>query len=107
MKKLSDLALIAAIVAVVFEIHNLVDAISPLALCVALGFLAANIGTWPTFAAEGAEFASKKLVRIGVAFLGAQVSIVSLKTIGFKGLITVVLVVRFYNLWNSLALKII
>lgn len=95
MKKLSGLALIAALVALAFEIHNLVDAVSPLALCVAFGFLAANIGTWPTFAAEGSEFASKKLMRIGVALLGAQVSVVSLKTIGFKGVITVVLVVSF------------
>ena len=95
MSKVPGLALIAAIVAIAFEVHNLVDAISPLALCVALGFLAANIRTWPAFANEGSEFASKKLMRIGVALLGAQVSVASLKTIGFKGVITVVLVVSF------------
>lgn len=94
-KTLPGLALIAAVVAVAFEIHNFQPAISPLALCVAFGFLIANFGSWPAFASEGTALASKKLMRIGVALLGAQVSVVSLKAIGVKGVITVVLVVSF------------
>ena len=94
-KTLPGLALIAAVVAVAFEIHNLQPAISPLALCVAFGFLIANFASWPSFASDGTALASKKLMRIGVALLGAQVSVISLKAIGIKGVITVILVVSF------------
>jgi len=94
-KTLPGLGLIAAVVAVAFQINNLQPAISPLALCVAFGFLIANFGSWPTFANEGTALASKKLMRIGVALLGAQVSVVSLQAIGIKGVITVILVVSF------------
>ena len=94
-KTLPGLGLIAAVVAVAFQINNFQPAISPLALCVAFGFLIANLGSWPTFANEGTALASKKLMRIGVALLGAQVSVVSLQAIGIKGVITVILVVSF------------
>jgi uncharacterized integral membrane protein (TIGR00698 family) len=94
-KTLPGLGLIAAVVAIAFEIHNFQPAISPLALCVAFGFLIANLISWPTFANDGTALASKKLMRIGVALLGAQVSVISLKEIGMKGVITVILVVSF------------
>jgi uncharacterized integral membrane protein (TIGR00698 family) len=94
-KTLPGLGLIAAVVAVAFQIHNFQPAISPLALCVAFGFLIANFGSWPAFANEGTTLASKKLMRIGVALLGAQVSVVSLQAIGIKGVVTVILVVSF------------
>lgn len=94
-KTIPGLSLIAAVVSVAFAINNFQSAISPLALCVAFGFLIANFGSWPTFAREGTALASKKLMRIGVALLGAQVSVASLQAIGFKGVITVILVVSF------------
>ena len=92
---LPGLGLIAAVVAIAFEIHNVQPAISPLALCVAFGFLLANLISWPTFANDGTALAGKKLMRIGVALLGAQVSVISLQEIGMKGVITVILVVSF------------
>ena len=94
-KTLPGIGLIAAVVAVAFQIHNFQPAISPLALCVAFGFLIANFAAWPAFATEGTELAGKNLMRIGVSLLGAQVSVISLKAIGMKGLITVILVVSF------------
>ena len=94
-KTLPGIGLIAAIVAVAFQVNQFQPAISPLALCVAFGFLIANFASWPTFATQGTALASKKLMRIGVALLGAQVSVVSLKAIGIKGVITVILVVSF------------
>jgi len=94
-KNLPGLGLIAAIVGVAFLINEFQPAVSPLALCVAFGFAIANFGRWPSFAAAGTGLASKKLMRIGVALLGAQVSLVSLKAIGFKGVLTVILVVTF------------
>ena len=92
-KTLPGLGLIAAVVAVAFQINSFQPAISPLALCVGFGFLIANFASWPTFAAAGTALSSKKLMRIGVALLGAQVSVVSLKAIGLEGVITVILVV--------------
>ena len=87
--------LIAALVALAFEINHLQSAISPLALCVAFGFIVANFIQWPAFAAPATKISSKTLMRIGVALLGAQVSVVSLKEIGLKGVITVAIVVTF------------
>ena len=88
-------ALIAALVAVAFEINHLQSAISPLALCVAFGFLVANFIQWPTFAGPATKVSSKTIMRIGVALLGAQVSVASLREIGVKGVITVAIVVSF------------
>jgi len=105
-KTLPGLGLIAAVVAVAFQIHNFQPAISPLALCVAFGFIIANFASWPAVAAAGTAFSSKKLMRIGVALLGAQVSVVSLQAIG---------VGRYHsdfgcgphNLWNRRSFKTI
>ena len=103
-KSLPGLGLIAAIVAVAFLINDLQPAVSPLALCVGFGFAVANFGRWPSFAAAGTGLASKKLMRIGVALLGAQVSIISLKAIGLKGVLTVLLVVTL-TIFGILALS--
>ncbi len=103
-KTLPGLGLIAAVVAVAFQINNFQPAVSPLALCVAFGFLIANVGSWPTFATDGTALAGKKLMRIGVALLGAQVSVISLQAIGIKGVITVILVVTF-TIFGILALS--
>ena len=103
-KSAPGLGLIAAVVAIAFQIHNFQPAISPLALCVAFGFVIANFASWPTFAADGTALASKKLMRIGVALLGAQVSVLSLKAIGVKGVVTVVLVVTL-TIFGILALS--
>jgi uncharacterized integral membrane protein (TIGR00698 family) len=88
-------ALIAALVALAFEINHIQSAISPLALCVAFGFLVANLIQWPAIAAPATKLSSKTIMRIGVALLGAQVSVASLREIGMKGVITVVVVVTF------------
>jgi len=103
-KNLPGLGLIGAIVAVAFLINDIQPAVSPLALCVAFGFAAANFGRWPSFAAAGTSLASKKLMRIGVALLGAQVSVLSLKAIGLKGVLTVLLVVTL-TIFGILALS--
>ena len=87
--------LIGVLVALAFQINNLQSAVSPLALCVAFGFLVANFAQWPAYAAAATKVSSKTIMRIGVALLGAQVSVISLKEIGLKGVITVVIVVTF------------
>ena len=87
--------LISLLVALAFQINNMQSAISPLALCVGFGFLVANFAQWPAFAAPATKVSSKTIMRIGVALLGAQVSVVSLKEIGLKGVVTVIIVVIF------------
>jgi len=94
-ENVKGLALIAAIVAVAFQINEIQPAISPLALCVAFGFLIANFLQWPNFAASATTLASKRIMRIGVALLGLQVSVASLKAIGVKGAVTVIVVITF------------
>ena len=67
-------ALIGALVALAFQINQIQSAISPLALCVAFGFIVANFIQWPAFAGPATKLSSKTIMRIGVALLGAQVS---------------------------------
>lgn len=81
--------------AIAFEINKLQPAVSPLALCVLFGFLAANLFRWPTWADAGTKLASKRIMRIGVALLGFQLSVAALKAIGLRGVLTVILVVTF------------
>ena len=94
-KSAPGLGLIALFVAIAFEINKLQPAISPLALCVLFGFLTANFIQWPDWADAGTKLASKRIMRIGVALLGFQVSVSALKAIGWRGVITVLLVVTF------------
>lgn len=101
---LPGFALISAIVAIAFQINQFQSAISPLALCVAFGFIIANFLKWPEIAAPATKLSSKTILRIGVALLGAQVSVVSLKEIGLKGVITVAIVVSF-TIFGVLALS--
>ena len=96
--------MISAFVLVAFEINKLQSAISPLALCVLFGFMAANFATWPSWAEAGTKLASKKIMRIGVALLGFQLSVAALRAIGFKGVATVFLVVTF-TIFGILALS--
>ena len=93
--KIPGLALISIPVALSFLINEIQPAISPLALCVAFGFAIANFWRWPDWAKNGSAFAGKRLLRSGVVLLGAQVSVSSLKEIGLKGVLTVMLVVSF------------
>ena len=97
-------ALIGSLVALAFEINHIQSAISPLALCVAFGFLVANFIQWPAFAASPTKISSKTIMRIGVALLGAQVSVASLREIGLKGVLTVGIVVTF-TIFGILALS--
>lgn len=92
-QRISGLILIAILVGVAFGISQWQSAVSPLALSVAFGFLFANLWKWPDWANAGSAFASKKLLRSGVVLLGAQVSISSLKAIGLKGILAIIVVV--------------
>lgn len=85
--------LIGSLVALAFAINAFQGAISPLALSVILGFLFANFGSWPKFAMSATKTSGKRLMRIGVALLGLQVSVAALQSIGLKGVLVVLSVV--------------
>ena len=115
--KLPGVVLIAVPVALAFFINGIQPAVSPLALCVALGFAISNFWRWPGWANAGSVFASRRLLRLGVVLLGAQVSAESLKAIGIKGVVTVIVVVsvtilgivflsKIFNVTNELGLLI-
>jgi uncharacterized integral membrane protein (TIGR00698 family) len=89
------LALIAGFVAIAFQVNSYQPAVSPLALCVLFGFLASNLASWPNWAESGTKLASKRIMRIGVALLGFQLSVEALQQIGLKGVLTVLAVVIF------------
>jgi uncharacterized integral membrane protein (TIGR00698 family) len=92
-EQIPGLLFIGALVAVAFAINGVAGSISPLAVSVALGFLVANLFTWPGWAAAGGALASKRLMRTGVALLGLQLSFRALADIGFAGVLTVLTVV--------------
>ena len=94
-KNFPGLTLIAFFVAIAFEINKFQPAVSPLALCVLFGFLASNFAKWPTWADSATKLASKRIMRIGVALLGFQLSVSALEKIGLKGVFTVLVVVVF------------
>lgn len=91
--QIPGLLLIGGVVGVAFTINTLQPAISPLAVSVLLGFLIANFVQWPTWAAAGTVLSAKRLMRIGVALLGMQLSFATLQEIGFRGVLGVLTVV--------------
>ncbi len=104
LKNFPGLALIAGLVAIAFAVNQWQSAISPLALSVALGFLLANVWKWPDWAKGGSAFASKRILRLGVVLLGAQVSLDALGAIGFKGFVAIIIVVLL-TIFGILALS--
>lgn len=115
--KIPGVALISVPVALAFLINKVQPAVSPLALCVAFGFAIANFWQWPEWANSGSQFASKRVLRLGVVLLGAQVSIESIEAIGIQGLLIVIFVVsitilgifllsRIFNVSSELGLLI-
>jgi uncharacterized integral membrane protein (TIGR00698 family) len=92
-EQIPGLLLIGALVGVAFAINSVAASVSPLAVSVALGFLVANLFSWPGWAAPGGALASKRLMRTGVALLGMQLSFRALAEIGVAGVLTVLAVV--------------
>ncbi len=86
-------ALLSVIVVIAFAINAWVPTASPIAVAVLLGLLVGNFIGWPKKASVGTAFAAKRLLRLGVALLGLQISVAALIEIGLPGLAVVVLVV--------------
>jgi uncharacterized integral membrane protein (TIGR00698 family) len=97
MKKLEQrgsalhLALLAFSILAAFIINNFYSAISPLFITLILGLLISNTLGWGD--KKIADLASKRALRLGVIFLGFQISLSQLVDIGVKGIAAVALVV--------------
>ena len=74
-------------------VHAVVAVASPLVVSLAVGAVAANAGLVPRSALPGIEFASKRLLRIGVVLLGFELSFADVIRLGAPGLAIVIAVV--------------
>ena len=92
-RQLPGLALLGALVAVAFGANHLWDPISPLTSSVVIGFAVVNFMGWPGWAEAGTALAGKRLLRTGVALMGAELSLRALLNLGITGVIAVALVV--------------
>lgn len=92
-RALPGLAIVAALVAGAFAVHALVPAASVLTAAVVLGVIIANTTGVPPAAGPGIALAGKRVLRVGVALLGAGLSFEALAALGLPGLLAVTAVV--------------
>lgn len=92
------------LVAALAVIVNLAaPAVSPLLTAIVLGALLTNVMTIPESWAAGVQFASKKLLRVGIVLLGLQLAIGDILSLGWRGILGVILVVTL-SLLGTLAM---
>jgi uncharacterized integral membrane protein (TIGR00698 family) len=87
------LAVCAVATAVALGVRSLVPAVSPLLVAIVLGAVLTNIVPLPASTAAGMGFASRRLLRVGVALLGLQLALGDLVGLGPGVLLAVVAVV--------------
>ena len=87
------LAFSAAASAICVVIHLAVESLSPLVAAVAFGAVIANSVGVPARFSIGIRFASRRLLRVGVALLGFQLSLAQVRALGGSGLAVVAVTV--------------
>lgn len=85
-------SIILAGVALAYGVNKFEGAISPLFFSMVLGIILGNAMDWKKGKAA-ATFASRKCLRLGVVFLGFQISISKFIEVGPRGLVAVALIV--------------
>ncbi|MGA0112878.1 MAG: YeiH family protein [Candidatus Nanopelagicaceae bacterium] len=90
---LKYLSIICAGVALAYIVNKFEGAISPLFSSMVLGLILVNFGGWGSEGKEAATFAAKRCLRLGVVFLGFQISIDKFIEVGPRGLIAVAMIV--------------
>jgi len=88
-KTLPGLVLVAACVGLAFGVSHAVTTLSPLVVAVILGAVLANLGAVPAWSRDGAHFAAKRLLRVGVVLLGFQLAIPEVVRLGAPTLVVV------------------
>jgi uncharacterized integral membrane protein (TIGR00698 family) len=87
------LAVAAAAVAGAWAAHQLVAPLSVLTAAIVLGVLAANVRLLPEASRPGLRFASRQLMRAGIALLGLKLAFGDLLALGWRTLAVVITVV--------------
>lgn len=95
---LPGLTLVGIVVTIAFLFESLVTrftpiVLSPLVVSVVLGALISNLGLIPATCGSGMRFAAKSLLRLGIVFLGLQLSLSQVRELGTPGLLLVTVVV--------------
>jgi len=85
-------SLILVNVAIAFGVNRFEGAISPLFFSMVLGIIVGNSMDWRR-GKEAATFAARKCLRLGVVFLGFQISIDKFIEVGLRGLVAVIIIV--------------
>jgi len=85
-------SLILVNVAIAFGVNRFEGAISPLFFSMVLGIIVGNSMDWQR-GKEAATFAARKCLRLGVVFLGFQISIDKFIEVGLRGLVAVIIIV--------------
>ncbi len=92
-RNLPGLAITGAVVAAAYALNHGIPSLSPLSLSVVLGVIVANVVRMPEAAGPGVHFSGRRLMRLGVALLGMEVSIRSLLGLGWSTIAAVLVVV--------------
>ncbi|MEY3723089.1 MAG: hypothetical protein RLZZ35_959, partial [Actinomycetota bacterium] len=85
-------SIILAGVALAYLVNQIEGAISPLFFSMVLGIIMGNAMDWSD-GKDAINFASKRILRLGVVFLGFQISIDKFIEVGPRGLLAVALIV--------------
>ena len=85
------LCLVAA--AASYGVNLLLPGVSPLIVAIVLGILVANLVRLPAAARGGVDFSAKKLLRVGIVFLGLQLVLSDIADLGAPMLIVIVCIV--------------
>ena len=86
-------SIISAGVFLAYLVNRIEGAISPLFFSMVLGLIVVNAGGWSDNGKEAATFAAKRCLRLGVVFLGFQISIDKFVEVGPRGLLAVAIIV--------------
>ena len=90
---LPGLVLCLAAAGASYGVSLLLPGVSPLIIAIVLGVLLANVVRLPAAASDGIDFSAKKLLRVGIVFLGLQLVLTDILDLGAPMLVVVVCIV--------------
>ena len=94
LKKYSPgLLLCAVAVAIAMTVNVFLPGVSPLVVAIVLGIALTNVVRLPESTAPGLTLASKKLLRLGIVFLGLQLVLSDIVSLGAPMLVVIVCIV--------------
>lgn len=93
----------AVAVAVAMAVGTLLPGVSPLIVAIILGIALTNLLRLPDAVAPGITFAAKKLLRLGIVFLGLQLVLSDILSLGWPMLLVIVCIVSG-GIFGTLAL---